>query len=308
MMSMKSIFIIIYLFLNLMVSAEEVRVKTDNVLKLDKPKDASFDKEGVDVVYYVDTLILENDSILIIPNHPDKKVKVLIKNLTVIGEAYIFQSDNEPSARLDYIKVGYPLNALPKGKFGKNGVAISPESATSGDGDNGIRGNDGENGSDGQNLAKLLILDLTINRIGKLNIVQLPISGGNGGNGSNGQHGSDSNCERANHGGNGGNGGNAGVGGKPGAIGDLIVRWSSSTKIPKIGIYPSNINVIKHPSYYGNFGEPGKGGNGGLGRKCWPIRDRLEGNPGAHGNIGFTGDFPLEIGNLGNVKFEEVLR
>lgn len=278
--------------------------------QLGEPKKAPFGDEA-ELVYYLDRLVLNDQSILWIPAHSDKKIKLVIDELIVNGEAFLVHSADNSALDPRKLKIGLNFEDYPRASKGSDGAPVSPESAEDGGGDHGIPGRPGLSGANGIHLAKKLILDIKIKKIGQLKIIQIPMSGGHGGNGSAGQHGSDANCERSNHGANGGVGGKGGSGGYPGDIGDLSINWSSDEKISKLGQIPLNIKVIRYPSFNGSIGQGGRGGFGGAGAKCiFPFKNRNAGIPGSHGAFGdhLKANEHIFIGKTGKVEFVEIIR
>lgn len=295
---MKYLFFIILLNAFSTVWSEEIIIKENSTytLGLKLVNNGTGEKYILDI----ERLILNDNSILFVPELPNKEVIINVGELIVNGKAVIVQTFSN-NFKFDYLNTStfdfYWKQQLPVGRDVKNGAPVTPAKRPTGDKYKGTRGNDGEEGSVGRNSISKLILNINIVRLEQLHVLLIAESGGKGGNGSMGQIGSDAECSR-NAGGDGGDGGSGGNGGAPGNSGDIIINWTSNNNIKLIGKTPMGLFAKSMPGMVGLPGAGGDGAAGGDGKGCFPLYTRSAGSSGTPGSLG-----PARNGNNEYVYF-----
>lgn len=280
----------------------------DLYLKKNETMDIKFKKDDLSKYQAnYNNVVLEDGAILRIPiKYSNKKLKINISNLAVLGTGYLIFSYSDEKRLLHNTSLSfkdYQDGVNSRARRGADGAIINPPKAGDGEGDNGIRGNNGANGERGRNTFDELSLDINFKTLKNFNIIAVAESGGHGGNASSGQGGSDSKCDRDNSAGDGGAGGSGGSGGAPGSVGNIYIKWQSEMPLITAGNIPVGLNVKLSPGAVGNPGDGGAGGRGGEGVKCLLYR-HAPGDDGAFGKYGSSIGADNEyffLGRKGNI-------
>lgn len=303
---MKHLCLIFALIMTTSVVAKDIIVKSEQTRRLTSG-DLSF--ENSEYHLNLNNLVLENDSVLLIPDFlAGKTLNVTVKNLIAKGRTLIvqplggyFQDRDDPTFYNYWDK--HPRAASGEA-VGDRDQALTME--------NGQEGYPGKNGKTGRSSVRLK-MNLGISVIQDLLIVLKSESGGHGGKGGTGQQGGGAECDpiSGGDGGNGGKGGPGGKGGFPGNVKEIDITWHANAPVlsSNKGV-PLGLSIKQLPGLAGTPGLGGDGGKRGGGKSCFVTRSRDAGEDGADGDLGAfpRSDVQMFYGRQGKVTITKELK